>query len=129
MSASRGPWALGALTSLAWMAQGAACWYVAGHACPSGQRQWTLDAARVVVVALTLAALAISIGAIVRATRTLATVAPLPEGKQFPTLAETLSEQKRFTALVTLVAGAALTLGLAFAGLSALVIRVCGETR
>jgi hypothetical protein len=129
MTRSHGPWRLAALTALAWMAQGAASWYVAAHACPSGERQWPLGVARVVIVALTLVALAISIWAIVRATRTLANTEPLPEGKQVPTAADALSEQKRFTALVTLVAGAALTLGLAFAGLSALVIRVCGETR
>ena len=129
MTRPHGPWRLAALTALAWMAQGAASWYVAGHACPSGERQWPLAAARVVIVVLTVVSLAISIWAIVRATRTLATTEPLPEGQLAPTPADTLSEQKRFTALVTLVAGAALTLGLAFAGLSALVIRVCGETR
>lgn len=124
-----GPWILAALTALVWMAQGSASWYVVGHACPSAERQWSLGVARGVVVALTVAALAISIGAIVRAVRTLLSTEPLPEGGQHPTLAETMTEQKRFTAMLALLAGAALTLGLLFAGLSALVIRVCGETR
>jgi len=124
-----GPWVLAALTALVWMAQGAASWYVVGHACPSGERQWSLGVARGIVLALTVGALAIAITAIAKSVRTLRTTAPLPEGKQFPTLAETMAEQKRFTAMVALLAGAALTLGIVFAGLSALVIRVCGEMR
>jgi hypothetical protein len=124
-----GPWILAALTPLVWMAQGSASWYVVGHACPGGERQWSLGAARGLVLALTVAALAIAGVAIVRSVRTLRSTAPPTEGKQFPTLAETMTEQKRFTAMVGLVAGAALTLGLLFAGLSAVVIRVCGETR
>lgn len=125
----RGPWLLAALTALVWMAQGGASWYVVGHACPSGERQWSLAVARGVVLVLTAAALAISITGIVRSVRVLRATAPLPTDEQFPTLAETLREQKRFTAMVTLVAAAALTLGLVFSGLSALVIRVCGEMR
>jgi hypothetical protein len=128
-SVGHGPWLLAALTALVWMAQGAASWYVVGHACPSGERQWSLGVARAVVLALTVAALAIAITAIARSVRTLRATAPLPEGKQFPSLAETMAEQKRFTAMVALLAGAALTLGIVFAGLSALVIRVCGEMR
>jgi hypothetical protein len=128
-SAGHGPWILASLTALVWMAQGSASWYVVGHACPSGERQWSLSAARGVVLALTVVALAIAITAIARAVRTLRTTAPLPEGKQFPTLGETMAEQKRFTAMMTLLAGATLTLGIVFAGLSALVIRVCGEMR
>jgi len=124
-----GPWVLAALTALVWMAQGASSWYVVGHACPSAERQWSLDVARGLVVALTVAALAISIGAMVRAVRTLLATEPIPEGRQHPTLAETLTEQKRFTAMLALLAGATLTLGLLLAGLSALVIHVCGETR
>jgi len=127
--AGHGPWVLAALTALVWMAQGTASWYVLGHACPPAERQWSLGVARGLVLALTVAALAISIGAIVRAVRTLLSTEPIPEGRQHPTLSETLAEQKRFTAMLALLAGAALTLGLVFAGLSALVIRVCGETR
>lgn len=124
-----GPWIVAALTALVWMAQGTASWYVVGHACPAGERQWSLGVARGLVVALTLAALAVSITGIVRALRVLRGTRGLPPGKQFPTLSETLAEQKRFTAMLALLAGAALTLGLLFAGLPALVIRVCGETR
>jgi hypothetical protein len=124
-----GPWILASLTALAWMAQGAASWYVAGHACPAGERQWSLAVARGLVLALTAVALAVAGAAIVRSVRTLRATAPLPPGKQVPTLAETMTEQKRFTAMVGLVAGAALALGLLLAGLSAIVIRICGETR
>lgn len=124
-----GPWILAALTALVWMAQGTASWYVVGHACPGGERQWSLAVARGLVLALTVAALAVAVAAIVRSVRTLRATEPLPEGKQFPTLAETMTEQKRFTAMVGLVAGAALALGLLLAGLSAAVIRICGETR
>jgi hypothetical protein len=127
-SVGHGPWILAAATALVWMAQGSVSWYVVGHACPSGQRQWSLGVARGIVLALTAAALAIAITAIVRSVRTLRATAPLPEGKQFPTLAETMAEQKRFTAMVALLAGAALTLGIVFAGLAAVVIRACGET-
>ncbi|HXU60432.1 MAG TPA: hypothetical protein VN962_01935 [Polyangia bacterium] len=128
-SVGHGPWILASLTALVWMAQGSASWYVVGHACPSGERQWSLGVARGIVLALTVVALAIAITAIARAVRTLRATAPLPEGKQFPTLAETMAEQKRFTAMMALLAGATLTLGIVFAGLSALVIRVCGEMR
>jgi hypothetical protein len=69
------------------------------------------------------------VGAIVRSFGTLAANQPLPEGLQHPTLPETMSEQKRFTAMLALLAGATLTLGLVFAVLSTVVIRVCGETR
>lgn len=124
-----GPWILAALTAVVWMAQGSASWYVVGHACPSGEQQWSLRVARGVVLALTVAALAVSGFGIVRSVRTLRATEPIPEGKQFPTLAETMTEQKRFTAMVTLLAGAALTLGIVFAGLSAIVIRACGEMR
>ena len=118
-----------ALTALVWMAQGAVAWFLIGHACPSGERQWRLVVARWIVVGVTVVALAVSVRTIVRAGRTLRATQPLPEDHQHPTLAETMSEQKRFTAMVGMVAGAALTLGLVLAGLSALVIRVCGETR
>ncbi len=124
-----GPWILAALTALVWMAQGSVSWYVVGHACPSAERQWSLGVARGIVLAMTAGALAIAVGAIVRSVRTLRATAPLPEGKQFPTLAETMAEQKRFTAMLALLAGAALTIGIVFAGLSAIVIRVCGEVR
>ncbi len=128
-SVGHGPWILAALTALVWMAQGSVSWYVVGHACPSAERQWPLSVARGIVLALTVAALAVAVGAIVRSVRTLRSTAPLPEGKQFPTLAETMAEQKRFTAMVALLAGAALTVGIVLAGLSAIVIRVCGEAR
>ncbi|MFL5305668.1 MAG: hypothetical protein ACJ8F1_10655 [Polyangia bacterium] len=124
-----GPWILAALTSVIWMVQGSASWYVVGHACPGGERQWSLGIARAVVLVLTAGALAIAVAAIVRSVRTLRATPALPEGKQHPTLLETMNEQKRFTAWLAMVAGAALTLGLIFAGLSAIVIRVCGETR
>lgn len=124
-----GPWLLAGLTALVWMAQGGVSWYLVGHACPSGERQWSLMAARVVVIIITVAALAIAVASLVRSLRTLQATDPLPEGRHHPTLAETMAEQRRFTAMLGLLAGAALTLGLVLAGLSALVIRVCGETR
>lgn len=127
--AGHGPWILAGLTAVIWMFQGSASWYVVGHACPSGQQQWSLAVARGIVLALTVAALAVSVLGVVRSVRTLRTTPSVPEGEQHPTLAATMDEQKRFTAMVGLVAGAALTLGLVFAGLSAIVLHICGENR
>jgi hypothetical protein len=124
-----GPWILAGLAVLVWMAQGAVTWFIIGHACPPGERQWPLGVARWVAFGVTIAALVVTVAAIVRSVGLLRGTDPLPEGEQQPAPTETMSEQRRFTAMLGLLVGAALSLGMVFAVLSTLVIRVCGETR
>jgi hypothetical protein len=110
------------------MVQGAAAWYVTGRACPAAAPPLSLSAARVLIVAITIAALIGSVGALLAATRGWRSVAKETSGG-VTTVHPPLAEHRRFAAMLASVVGVALTLGLLMAGLPALVFRACGEAR
>src|SRR5438874_6825454 len=93
-----------------WAAQGLFGWFVASHACPGTSRPWSYAAARSAVVIATVLALAVTIAALSVIIR---------HGRSVPRGAD--GEPVRYLSMVGLVVGCFLTLGLIFAGLSALV--------
>jgi hypothetical protein len=125
-SRSKRLWILLALAPLVWMAQGTVGWYLTGRACPADARPISLDIARALIVAITLAALACTVGALVSAGRTLRSLSA-PAGPQ--TASRPLTERSRFLAVVGMLVGVTLTLGLVFAGLPAAIFHACGEAR
>jgi hypothetical protein len=98
-----------------WAAQGLFGWFVASHACPGTSQPWSLGAARWAVAIATLIALAVSVPALTFAARQFA------GGND--------DERLHYLSMAGLLVGAALTLGLLYAGLPALVLSTCGEMR
>lgn len=121
-------WLWLALAPICWMAQGAAAWYVTGRACPAAAPPLSLGTARVLIVAITLAALVGSVGALTAATQGWKTVEGETTGAASVARSPVL-ERRRFAAMVAFVVGISLTLGLLMAGLPALVLHACGEAR
>ncbi|HEX3902532.1 MAG TPA: hypothetical protein VH853_06760 [Polyangia bacterium] len=118
-------WTLLALPPFVWMAQGAAGWYLTGRACPVAARPIPLSTARALITVITLAALACTVSVAISATRMLRSLGT-PTAERMPL---TLTERSRFPAMLGLFVGVTLTLGLVFAGLPAVFVRVCGEAR
>ncbi len=121
----RAGWTWLALAPLCWMVQGAAAWYVTGRACPAAAPPLSLAAARGLVVAITLAAMVGSVGALVAADRARRN----EQARAGVRAAAEVVERKRFIALAGLVVGVALTLGLLMSGLPAIVLHACGAAR
>jgi hypothetical protein len=105
-----------ALPPLVWAAQGLFGWFVASHACPGTGQPWSLSTARWLVAAATLLALAVSMPGLAVAVRR------GNGGNGDP-------EQVHYLSMVGLLVGASLTLGVLLAGLPALMLTACGETR
>jgi hypothetical protein len=122
----RSAWLWLASAPLCWMAQGALGWFVTGRACPAAAPPLSLGAARALVIAITIAALIGSVGALVAASRA-RHAARMTEGARPAPSATT--ERSRFVALAGLVVGVTLTLGLVLAALPAFVFHACGESR
>ena len=78
---SRRRWIPVALSPLVWMVQGAAGWYLTGRACPAAARPIPLGTARALIVLITLAALACTVGAVVSAGRSLRTLRAPADGE------------------------------------------------
>jgi hypothetical protein len=112
-----------ALAPLAWMAQGATGWYLAGRACPAAAPPLAFANVRALVAVITLVSLACTVGAGVSAGRTLWMLA----GPESPSGGR--AERSRFPAMLGLLVSATLTLGLVLAGLPVAFLHVCGEAR
>jgi hypothetical protein len=108
------------------MAQGACAWYIVGRACPARREPLSLGVCRAVIVVLTLAALGVTLIGLARARQTLRGDRPVAVGNSALAAAD---EQRRFVALLGLVAAVALTFGLVLACLPSFVIHACGEAR
>jgi hypothetical protein len=102
----------------AWAAQGLFGWFVSSHACPGTSQPWSFGAARWAVILSAVAALAVSVGALVVSIRK---VRSLHRGNDV--------ERVRYLSMVGLLVAASITLGLVYSGLSAVVISGCGEMR
>ena len=100
---------------LFWAAQGLFGWFVASHACPGTSQPWSLGAARWAVAIATLVALAVSVPALAVTARRFA--------------GGNGDERVHYLSMAGLLVGAALTLGLLYAGLPALILSACGEMR
>jgi hypothetical protein len=101
-----------------WAMHGLLGWFISSHACPGTSQPWSYSAARWSVALITLVALAVTVAALVVAVRWVRE----PERSKDP-------ERVRYLSMTGLVVGAALTLGLIYAGLPSLLIHGCGEMR
>jgi hypothetical protein len=123
-----GPWITATLSPLVWMAQGASAWYLVGRACPSRWEPLSLGICRALIALVTLVALAVTVVGLVRARMALHDDhRPLAVGDIDGFSAA--DEQRRFVALLGLVAAVAMTFGLVLACLPSFVIHACGEAR
>jgi hypothetical protein len=102
----------------AWAVQGLFGWFVSSHACPGTSQPWSFGAARWAVILSALAALAVSVAALVVSIRKVRSLQQ-----------STDVERVRYLSMVGLLVGASITLGLLYSGLSAVVISGCGEMR
>lgn len=118
-------WSLLALPPLVWMAQGAAGWYLTGRMCPAAARPIPISTARALIGVITLSALACTVGVAISAGRTLRS----PRTSSASKTPLVLTERSRFPAILGLLVGVTLTLGLVFAGLPVVFVRACGEAR
>ena len=107
-------WWAAAAPPVLWMAQGALGWFIASHACPQSTQPMSVGAARLAIGLITLGALGVCVAGLIAAARVWRT--------------EKL-ERVHFVAMLALVVCVTLTLGLCLAGLPAVMLQQCGETR
>jgi hypothetical protein len=122
----RPSWIPLALAPLVWMAQGTAGWYLVGRACPAAAAPIGFTTARTLVAAITLVSLACTVAAAVSARRILRTAGTAAISAS---PAPGRPERARFLAMLLLLVGVTLTVGLVLAGLPAAFLHVCGEAR
>jgi hypothetical protein len=115
-TARRRLWLAVSIPPAAWAVQGLLGWFIASHACPGTSKPWSLGAARIAIIVVTVLALATSIPALISSARRYRAQEQQPE-------------RVHYLSMVGLVVGAALTLGLLLAGLPAIVVHACGEMR
>lgn len=110
----------------AWLAQGAIGWFIAAHACAEDTRRISPATARVWIGAITVVALAISVGGLMASRHMWRAPAVVTESGPVPAA---VTERVRFVGMVGLVICITLTLGLALAGFPMILVSGCGEAR
>lgn len=110
-------WVALAAVPLVWAAQGLLGWLVVSHSCPA--RDGAHLGARIAVAGLTAVALVVAGWALVEG-RSPTAVADVPE---------VVAERRGFVAFASMFVGSMLGLGVLWAGLPAIFVRVCGEMR
>jgi hypothetical protein len=125
--ASRGRLAFAVLAPPAmWSAQGLLGWFFASHACAQGGPSWgalSAGGVRTLLFLMSLAALVVSLAALFTGYRGWKRLAGAAEP------GDRLRESAEFLAIVGVMAGTALSIGIFWATLPSLLVRVCGVVR
>jgi hypothetical protein len=127
-SASRGRPGWGPIVAppVAWLAQGAIGWFIAAHTCADSRRPISPAIARVSIGALTVVAIGIAVWGLLASRHAWQARSIAVNSGATPTA---VVERVRFVGMLGLVICISLTLGLALAGLPALLVKGCGEAR
>jgi hypothetical protein len=111
---------------VAWVAQGTIGWFIAAHTCAQVTRRISPAAARMWIGAITLIAIAISVGGLLASRHLWRMPAVATESGPVPAA---VTERIRFVGMVGLVVCITVTLGLVLAGFPMLLVTGCGEAR
>jgi hypothetical protein len=117
-------WRAIAAPPIAWLAQGAIGWFIAAHTCAESTRRISPAFARVSIGAIT--AIAVAVWGLLASRCAWQARSIAVESGPAPTATV---ERIRFVGVFGLVVCISLTLGLALAGLPALLVKGCGEAR
>lgn len=112
----RSAWVALAAVPLVWAAQGLLGWLIAAHSCPAHGAHL---GARLAVAGITTVALGVAAWALL-AGRSQSAATDVPP---------VVAERRGFVAFASMFVGAMLGLGVLWAGLPAIFVRVCGEMR
>jgi hypothetical protein len=111
---------------LVWIAQASVGWFIAAHACPHAMQPLGFSTARVLNALVGLAAVVVTVAAIVYARRAVA----LPADAASPPEAPDKHDQRlRYVGVWVLFVGVTLMLALVMNALPSLMLHACGETR